>query len=846
MASLPKLGKNDAGDMALMKFINLFVKINQELSENIVGSIGVLGANIDLKLESIVQNTTKLETGKSISGKKSNKDNKELVKAIHELRDSISDRLGIVFERIVSGAEPAKKDKDKTSDQIQNEKVSKEVNTKTSDQIRNEKVSKEVNTKTSDQIRNEKVSKEREQLKDKDKTSDQIRNEKVSKRVRKKDKDKTSDQIQNEKVSKRVRKKDKDKDKTSDQIRNEKVSKEREQLKDKEEDKDRNQTNETLDEIAENTRKEKEDKKKNDSWVDKIFIALGAGVALFTGLIIGFAQGIGVVVKRAIIPFKLLGKLVSSLGKSIRYALDPFTTFIKMKFGEKFPKVATFLSKTADDILFRFHFLRSKVLEGIDWVIKKYGDLKNWALKSIKTFKASFAPNKIMQSLATKLTSITNFFSGGMNALLDMKIPKIDVSKSMGILTKIVHGVKSIFEPFMKFGSKFGLFFKIGAGIGKSIPIVGQLIGLIDFAFNSIGKIIDSFKEDGFFTGIKTTVDELFRVLIGDIGNLLSSAFSWVAGALGFEEMSKYLEEMDINKIFKDFTSKIMDGDFMGIVKSLVDGISDFFSTLFGDGEQKEVKEGEEPDKSSGIFSAISGIITSLGGKISGFVDTLLDAFKPLKDHLGNLLENYPVINNAKTTVMNTFEKITDGFKWVVDKIKTVASFFNPSNILKVVKEKIGGASGLIGKGVNYITDIFKSDEKKETETEIKETKSETTELKERVSKIENVVMPIMPMAPVSMTSSSVTGNTATVDIRQKDITKMIQSGRRPRGSQLVGTYESSDAEIEDITGIPVPNQTIVNNYYNVNNQQSHTNVVSGVDDTNLSLGDKFGRGPMR
>ena len=108
---------------------------------------------------------------------------------------------------------------------------------------------------------------------------------------------------------------------------------------------------------------------------------------------------------------------------------------------------------------------------------------------------------------------------------------------------KFVEGIKT-------FGSKLAGIFKIFANIAKPIAAI----------IATGTAIFDSFKEfeedtslfEKILITLKNVVKELVSVFITSLLELGKDIISWVAGALGFEEIEKFLDSFDIDQKFRE------------------------------------------------------------------------------------------------------------------------------------------------------------------------------------------------------------------------------------------------------------------------------------------------------
>ena len=528
-------------------------------------------------------------------------------------------------------------------------------------------------------------------------------------------------------------------------------------------DKDRDSIIVRLDKLLGFSQKmEKVETKDTGFGVGALLVGLGV-LAGLVGIVVGLFQAFVFRLKVFIKTIKTLSSSFISLGRSLG-------TFL----ATTFKNISTFLGKMlmrAGAGLLKFINKRTGGL--VEKLALKFIDIIRAMRNNVDSIKDFFVGAKT--KLAKAVSNFTDFFknSPGFTKFINdsivdsRKLVSTVVDDSRKLVSSVTNVVKNttrrLIQPFdevvevttrgfnrvkkildfggdskiMKMLSGIGDVFTKGT-IGKSIKIItkfftkfkglAKLIGgpitmaifAVIEAFQAIPKIWKSFSEGGIMAGIETSIDELFRILVGDFGNLLKDGISWVAEKLGFENLSKALDGLDFTKFFDEFTDKVFSGDFFGAFDVVVDEITKFFDTLFGG-----------DDKGEGIFASMQSKFKSFGDEISNFVTSLLGYFTPVKDYILGFFDSYPALKTVKDTITDVFDNLGDTFGNIIDKLKSVIDFFSPTRIKEVVVEKLGalGQAGL--KLLDSLDSVLPGGDEKEP-SEKKERKREPSEKKEQ------------------------------------------------------------------------------------------------------------------
>ena len=244
--------------------------------------------------------------------------------------------------------------------------------------------------------------------------------------------------------------------------------------------------------------------------------------------------------------------------------------------------------------------------------------------------------------------------------------------------------IKTFMDVFSKI-SKFALL--IGTTLGRIVPITAIVIAAVGTMWEAIKGFRDTVgnlgsKIAGFFTG---ALKGLFEYTIGGLADLLIDGLSWVAKKLGWESVSKFLDEK----------LNLVEG-----FNFIMDGVRDFFSAF---------SEFAVNNISWNKFLELSGIATALdfGGEI---IDSVLKVFDDFKKWFGGQ------VDNVVTSISTGFDFVTEMAKSLqraihggLDYIKGFFGFGDKSDFAEVDKSVINlpKISDMIKDALKGITDFF-------------------------------------------------------------------------------------------------------------------------------------------
>ena len=271
-------------------------------------------------------------------------------------------------------------------------------------------------------------------------------------------------------------------------------------------------------------------------------------------------------------------------------------------------------------------------------------------IRKIKSFK-------IVKSILKIFEPVKNFFSAIGKAF---RSAASTFSKAFDFIKPVFNFIKGLGSggKISKFFSAISKFFKIGIKIGatlaKSIPIIGQVIMIIEGLVFGVMGAFKGFTETegniiqkiagGLIGFIKGAIEGVFGGLI----NLVIDGIGWLGGLLGFDNFKEMLYDFDINK----YIGVIIDAIAMP-AKLIIDFFSDFSENM----------------------KRVGGFFVSIGDSIMGGLEKIGLFFEPI---IKEILDGFNAISSffvsIGESIMNSFNAIGSFFSNIGEEIKSVGS----------------------------------------------------------------------------------------------------------------------------------------------------------------------------
>ena len=142
------------------------------------------------------------------------------------------------------------------------------------------------------------------------------------------------------------------------------------------------------------------------------------------------------------------------------------------------------------------------------------------------------------------------------------------VSKTLGVVSKI---------------SGLSAFLRLGLAFAKAIPIVGQIIMVVQGLFGFVTGAIKGFKKEGFLGMIIGALTGLFDGLVASFVNLIFDILGWILKKFGLEKLGQFFMDIDISlgRFFDMFVGFFRSIGKIGkaLFKGTMDGNKNIFSS---------------------------------------------------------------------------------------------------------------------------------------------------------------------------------------------------------------------------------------------------------------------------
>ena len=286
-------------------------------------------------------------------------------------------------------------------------------------------------------------------------------------------------------------------------------------------------------------------------------------IAAIAGLVAGFVVG-----------------LVAALTEAFAYVMSAISKFLKLdsllaKIGLSSGKIMEWFKPITDG----FKEISTGISEG--WAFVKAAISESSLVKNIKKF---FEP----------LKDLFGFFS-----------------KEGSIISKIIGLGGKVSSWFTKLTEIFGLFFRVGKVFGKLAGWIGIAISVFD-AISDAFKVFEKTGDIG--AAIEAGVVGFINAFTGGILDLFKDAVSWIAGALGFKDVEKFLDSFSFTDIIAEYFHR-----FVKAGKDMFEQYFQNFIDVFDDISAK-FKEGD----------IIGVIVETFRGWLKGIATLVLDIPKNL------------------------------------------------------------------------------------------------------------------------------------------------------------------------------------------------------------------------
>ena len=314
-------------------------------------------------------------------------------------------------------------------------------------------------------------------------------------------------------------------------------------------------------------------------------------------------------------------------------------------------------------------------------------------LKLFKTIKTIFKPVTAIFSVVGKAFG---FVVSTFSKAFDFIKPVFGFIKELG------DGGGKISKFFSSISKFFKVGLKVGSTLAKGIPVIGQVIMVIE---GLVGGVIGAFKgftetEGGIVEkivgGLKGLLSGIVKGIVGSLVNIVVDFIGFIGGLFGFEDFKQSLYDFDVNKyidMFFDFLFMPIDAvvDFFSDFTENIKKVGAFFTDL-GAGMMSGLR------KVGAFFGSIGdGIIVGLDSlsKFFGSMgEGIIVGLDSLSKFFGSIGEG---IMNGLSQVSAFFGVMGEG---IMNGLSQVGAFFG------VMGDGIMNALGAIG---SFFSDIGES-----------------------------------------------------------------------------------------------------------------------------------------
>jgi len=315
-------------------------------------------------------------------------------------------------------------------------------------------------------------------------------------------------------------------------------------------------------------------------------------------------------------------------------------------------------------------------------------------LKLFKTIKTIFKPVTAIFSVVGKAFG---FVVSTFSKAFDFIKPVFGFIKELG------DGGGKISKFFSSISKFFKVGLKVGSTLAKGIPVIGQVIMVIE---GLVGGVIGAFKgftetEGGIVEkivgGLKGLLSGIVKGIVGSLVNIVVDFIGFIGGLFGFEDFKQSLYDFDVNKyidMFFDFLFMPIDAvvDFFSDFTENIKKVGAFFTDL-GAGMMSGLRKvgaffGSIGDGIMNGLSQVSAFFGSIGDGIIVGLDSLSKFFGVMGDG----------IMNGLSQVSAFFGSIGDG---IIVGLDSLSKFFGSMGEGIIVGlDSLSKFFGSIGEGI--------------------------------------------------------------------------------------------------------------------------------------------------
>jgi hypothetical protein len=333
--------------------------------------------------------------------------------------------------------------------------------------------------------------------------------------------------------------------------------------------------------------------------------------------------------------------------------------------GVGIEKMVVFLSKffpSLKTILFNIEVTVMLLVENMKGIFKnvvgKIGSIFNGAVDFFKgIFGEGSMIGKVITSIKTAVTGFLEPIIAGFKT----------ISEVSGPIGKAVQFVKNALGGFMEFfaglGTKLGMFGKLFSAVSGVVSKIAFPLMVIMSVWDTVKGALAGWEEGGFVGAIGGAIKGLFNGLVFGVLDMIKGAISWIAGALGFEAVEKFLDSFSFEDIFSSFVDAVL-----FIPKKIQEFIMSPIESF--------KKLGSLIADAFAPISAAMGMLVDAALFIPRKLGSLIsDAFKPISAAMGKLVDAALLIPKTLLELLNDYiiDPLSNAFKPVTTFFKSIA-----------------------------------------------------------------------------------------------------------------------------------------------------------------------------
>lgn len=185
-------------------------------------------------------------------------------------------------------------------------------------------------------------------------------------------------------------------------------------------------------------------------------------------------------------------------------------------------------------------------------------------VKTVKFFMTAFG--KGIQILGETFPVITKVITTIKTAVTGFLQPLITgfqaLASSGGFIGKSIQFIQKAIGGFVEFfaglGSKLGMFGKIFGAVSKVVSKIAYPLMIILTLWDTVKGALKGWEEGGLVGAIGGAIKGFFNSLIFGVLDMFKGAISWIAGALGFKQVEKFLDSFSFEDMFSSFVDAVL------------------------------------------------------------------------------------------------------------------------------------------------------------------------------------------------------------------------------------------------------------------------------------------------